>query len=72
MTKMSNREGREGRDKHPHIYTDDLYTFPVEPKKSPYFLSHSLLIEMIYHDCPVIRFQWLVGPVSLCSIYGRQ
>lgn len=41
---------------------------PLEPRKSIYFPSHSLLIEIMHHDCSVICFQCLVGLVSLCSI----
>lgn len=73
---MEENEQQSGKEKEgtsirtrTHIYTDSLYTSPVEPKKkSLHFLSHSLLIEIMYHDCSVIRFQWLAGPVSLCSI----
>lgn len=67
MEKMSNRAGkREKGQAYAHIYS--LYTSPAEPKKSLHFLSHSLLIEIMYHDCSVICFLWLAGPVSLCSI----
>lgn len=64
---------REGTSIHTrtHIYmhTDRLYMSPVElKKKSLHFLSHSLFIEITYHDCSVICFRWLAEPVSLSSI----
>ncbi len=66
MEKMSNRAAkREKGQAHTHthtyiyiyIHTDSFYMSPVEPqKKSLHFLSHSLLIEITYHDCSVICF----------------
>lgn len=56
------QSGKKGNRRCTYTYRQSLYV-PSGVKKSPSIFSPiSLLIEIMYHDCWVICFQWLAGP----------
>lgn len=52
---------RERGDEHtyPHVCRQTVFIWGLKKKKVPPFFSRSLLIEIMYHDCSLICFQWL-------------